>query len=247
MTISAAIVDDEPYARTTLRSLLQRYCPEITIVAEADSVESAKEVAMGADLVFLDIEMSDGTGFDLLQQMTTIPFEVIFVTAYDNYAIQAIKASAVDYLLKPVDVAELQKAVRNAVERRTAKAAQLRSNQADLPNQSQRLVLPNLDGFVITYLRDIIRCQSEGSYTRFFLKNGKSILVSKHLGEYEADLTGHGFFRIHHSHMINLLSIRAYRKGKGGTVVMNDGSEVPVSVRRKTEFLDVVMGRQELG
>ena len=245
-SIQAVIVDDEPYGRKTLRSLIERYCPNLTVIGEAASVAEGKQIVPQADLVFLDIEMSDGTGFDLLQQVSPIDFEVIFVTAYDQYGIQAVKVSAVDYLLKPIDVEDLQKAVESAIERYMIKQNSAkhieRQAGAHSVEGAKRLILPNLEGFVLVDVKDIVRCQSHKNYTEFFVTKGKPILVSKPIGEYEAILERSGFFRIHHSHIVNMIHIKEYKRGKGGAVMMVDGSEVPVSVRRKGDFLEKLMG-----
>ncbi|MGE3800148.1 MAG: LytR/AlgR family response regulator transcription factor [Candidatus Kapaibacterium sp.] len=234
------IVDDEPYGRKTLHKLIQRHCPNLSVIGEAASVAEGSQIVNQADLVFLDIQMSDGTGFDLLQKASPINFEVIFVTAYDQYGIQAVKASAVDYLLKPVDVADLKVAVQNAVERHTLKknfAKRGNDSELDPGYRSKRLILPNLDGFQLIDLEEVIRCRSHKNYTEFFLRGGKSTLVSKSIGEYESLLLASNFFRIHHSHIVNMAYIKGYKRGKGGSVIMVDGSEIPVSVRRKGEFL----------
>lgn len=238
LPLRCLIVDDELSGREVLKTLIRKHCPELTLVAEASSVdEGCAKVGM-ADLVFLDIELPDGTGFDILDQAESKQFEVIFVTAYDQYGIQAIKASATDYLLKPVSVKEL----KAAVERVLIRIAQnLKTEAGEIRADGlKRLMLPNAEGFAVIEVENIIRCTAQSNYTQFHLLNGKTILVSKTLREYETLLAESGFVRIHNSHIVNLTHVRSYVRGKGGYVIMSDGSYVDVSTRRKEAFLNAL-------
>ncbi len=240
--IKCVIVDDELRARNGLQKLITNYCTDIEVVALADSVEAARKAIAEhkPDLVFLDIDMPGGDGFDLLEQMDDIPFEVIFATAYDQFALKAIKFSALDYLLKPIDLEELISAVNKVHQKKGTKPDKERyqSLKANISHKNlERIALPASDGLMFISIKDIIRLQSDGSYTIFHTTGGKNILVTKSLGEYEEILEENGFFRTHHSHIINVNRIHKYVRGRGGYVVMDDGSSVDVSARRKDEFL----------
>jgi two-component system LytT family response regulator len=245
----AIVVDDERSGREMLVSLLQRSVPELEVVAVADSVASARTIIREEKpaLIFLDIELGDGTGFDLLASLDSVDFDVIFVTAYDHYAIQALRCAAVDYLLKPVDPEALRDAVTRAMShastrQSTEQRLQLLFEQIRTP-RTERLALPTSEGYLFVQIADIIRCESSSNYTTFHLLNNRSIMVSHTLGEYEAILSEHGFFRVHHSSLVNINRMERYVKGKGGYVVMSDGSQVDVSVRRKERFLETLSTR----
>lgn len=234
------VVDDESSGREALKVMIGTHCPEIRVVDEAPSMHEAFKKIDDVDLVFLDIELPDGSGFDFLDGVGPRNFEVIFVTAYDHYGIQAVKAAAADYLLKPVGIEELREAVQRValrcIERRAARIADMQPAD-EMP---VRLALPNADGLVIVEVADVVRCQSHSNYTEFHIADGRSILVSRSMGEYEKVLVHSGFFRIHNSHIINMRYVRSYIRGKGGYVVMADGSHVDVSVRRKEAFLKML-------
>ncbi len=242
--LRAVLVDDEEHCRRTLSRLLADHCHGVREIAQCDSVASGLEVIRTnkPDLVFLDIEMPDGTGFDLLQQAGSVPFKIIFTTAHDEYAIRAIRFSALDYLMKPISAAEL----RAAVERAAAPAAaspvhptQIRLLRDNLSGAGSRakIALPTLDGFIFVALADIISCEARRNYSECLLEKGDTLLVCRTLKEFEDLLEEQGFFRIHHSHIINLHHLRRYVRGKGGYVVMSNGREYEVSVRRKEEFI----------
>jgi two-component system, LytTR family, response regulator len=243
--IKAIIVDDEKHCRETLSILLERHCPEVKVLAECSSAELGLEAIRKhrPDLVFLDVEMPQMNGFELLQQLEDIPFKVIFATGYDEYAIKAIRFSALDYLLKPVDKEELKKAVAKAGNHQEPK----REAQLDIllqklhpkPAGLQKIALPTLEGFELVPLEAIIKCESDSNYTHVFLKAGKKLLVSRTLKEIEELLKDHPFLRVHHSHLINLNEIVQYVRGEGGYVVMSDGSSVNVSRSRKEALLKV--------
>lgn len=241
--VKCIIVDDELRARNGLKKLIENYCTDIEVVEMADSVAAARKAIEEhkPDLVFLDIDMPGGDGFDLLEQMDDIPFEVIFATAYDQFALKAIKFSALDYLLKPIDLEELITAVNKIHQKRGTKPDKQRyqSLKANISQKNlERIALPSSDGLVFVNIKDIVRLQSDGSYTVFHTTGtDKNILVTKSLGEYEEILEENGFFRTHHSHIININRVQKYVRGRGGYVVMDDGSSVDVSARRKDEFM----------
>lgn len=245
--INTLIVDDELKARETLSDLIINYCPDIRIVSHADSVKNALPIIIKhkPDLVFLDIEMPFENGFKLFERFPEHNFNVIFVTAYDQYAIKAIKFSAMDYLLKPVDPDELIAAterVRNQkfIVEQNRKKVDLLLKNLDAKKAMKQIILPSCNEYFFVNLDTIIRCSADSNYTTFYLSNGKSYLVSKNLGEYEKLLEDKNFFRIHNSHLINLNHIRRYIKGEGGSVVMSDEAVLEVSRRKKNEFLELL-------
>ena len=240
----AIIVEDEIHSREFLKNIVTEYCPELNVVALASDVEEGVAAIKEhqPDIVFLDIEMQTGTGFDLLQQFSQPTFEVIFTTAYDHYAIKAIKFSAVDYLLKPIEIEELQQAVQKVIEKKKDHTGQL-ALQALLknlksPQQSeQSITLSTSDGLEFVPLQNIIRLEASGPYSHFFLKNNKKIIVSRHLKEYEMLLADHGFFRVHNSHIINLKEVKRMVKTDGGYAVMDDESMIAISPKKKDDFM----------
>jgi two-component system LytT family response regulator len=245
MAIRAIIVDDEKGARESLSKMLEKNCRQIEIVGKADSMASAYEVIseQKPDLVFLDIEMPNGNAFDLLEKFKEINFNIIFTTAYDHYAIKAIKFSAVDYILKPIDPEELVNAVKRLEDKMGQKNSldnQFKTLLSNVKpgNKLKKVGIPDGDGLIFINLSDIIRCDSDGNYTFFILTNGKKIIASRTLGEYEQMFADDNFFRVHRSHLINLEHVKKYIKGEGGYVVMTDNSQVEVSRRNKNDFLE---------
>jgi len=247
--IKAVLIDDETSNLENLACLLERYCPEVVVVAMADNAGEGKEAILTKmpDLVFLDIQMPEMNGFELLASLPRHPFEVIFVTAHDKYGIQAVKFAAIDYLLKPIDLAELREAVRKV----TAKVAE-RSKNLQLQHLFQflkqqdekgthRLALPTAKETRFVRPGDIIRCESSNSYTQFYLSSGEKYLVSRPIYEYEELLKDYGFFRCHQSHLINKQSIKSWIKEDGDHLLMTDGARIPVS-RQKRAFLRQVIG-----
>lgn len=240
--MNIVIVDDEPNARENLRILIERYIPGVHIKGTAGSVREAVPLVQQVrpDLVFLDIEMPNGNGFAFLSLIPEIDFDVIFVTAYDHYAVKAFKFSAVDYLLKPVDVDDLTSAVERVRSKKTASRGNLRNlvenKQANSP-ANKKIVLSLSDQFLIVELKDIIRLEAEDYYTWFYITGRDRILISKNLGEYEDLLCDQDFFRVHKSHIINMNQIQKVLKADGGTVVMSDNSHVPISKVKKNEFM----------
>ncbi len=245
-TIKALLVDDEQHCLETLTWQLEKFCPEVEIIGVCDSAEKALAILNNEEieLAFLDIEMPHMNGFELLQRFKKIPFEIIFTTAYDMFAVKAFKFSALDYLLKPIDKDELVQAVEKVKEKK---------NQAILPEQlnilfqnfynqkqtSQKIALPTMNGLEFVIADDIIHCQSEGNYTHIFLKDDAKFLICRTLKETEELLSGHNFFRVHHSHSINLNHIKKYVKGDGGYVIMCNNSSINVSRSRKEELLRI--------
>ena len=221
--IKAIIVDDELGARESLSKMLEKNCKQIEVVAKVDSMLSAFEAITNKepDLVFLDIEMPNGNAFDLLEKFKTINFNIIFTTAYDHYAIKAIKFSAIDYILKPIDPEELITAVKRFEDRAGQKATldkQFKTLLSNVrpENKLKKVGIPDGDGLIFINLSDIIRCDSDGNYTFFILTSGKKIIASRTLGEYEQMFADDNFFRIHRSHLINLEHVKKYIKGEGG-------------------------------
>jgi two-component system, LytTR family, response regulator len=242
--IKAVLVDDEPNNIETLHQLLVKYCPQVTIAGSADSVTKAREVIVSTkpDLVFLDIEMPYGNAFELLNSLPSIEFEIIFVTAFGNYAIEAIKFSALDYLLKPVNIKELQAAVQKAAERIqfkniSQKLDNLFYNLNTTKPSLQKIALPTLEGLIFVNIKDLVWLEARGSYTCVYLSSQQRIMVSRTLKEFEDVLPVDHFSRIHQSYVINHNFIRKYNRGRGGTIEMEDGTVIEVSMRKKDEFL----------
>lgn len=240
--IKAIIVDDEPYCCEVLSTLLERHCPEVSIEAICGSAAEAMTAIADhpVQLVFLDIEMPHMNGFQLLEQLRPIDFDLIFTTSYDQYALKAIKFSALDYLLKPIDRVELQAAVRKAIhrlERPLPQQLQILLQKLHQPaHQVNQVALPTMEGLQLVPLDSIISCASNSNYTIISLKDKLKITVSRTLKEIEEMLEDYMFMRVHHSYLVNLNEIRKYIKGEGGNLIMSDGSSVDVS-RSKKELL----------
>lgn len=239
--IRTLIIDDEQNARSALKGLLRDLSPEIQVVGEAGDVASGLELIIQnrPDLVFLDVQMPDGTGFDLLEQIPEPAFKVIFVSAFDRFAVTAFRFSAIDFLLKPVQANDLLQALDKmdkGNESQTAKIKVLLGNRSGI----EKIVLPSLDELLFVKVDEIIRCESDNNYTYFYLSGNERILVSRTLKDYEELLEPMGFFRIHKSSIINLRFLKKYKKGEGGIVTMEDGTQLEVSRRRKDDFLRVL-------
>jgi two-component system, LytTR family, response regulator len=244
MMISSVIVDDEPANIRILKKMLADFCPNVQVIAEAKDVRQGVDIIRQTkpSLVFLDIEMPYGNAFDLLDKLMPVEFEIIFITAFNEYALKAFRYSALDYLLKPVSIQELKGAVEKAFQRIDLKItnAQLKNLLENLKKEKeglQQVALPAKDGFIFVPTDDILRCEASGAYTHVFTRNNGEILSSKSIGEYEEMLPENIFFRVHHSHLINLYEIKKYHRGRGGYVEMKDGMLIDVAVRRKDEFL----------
>lgn len=241
--IKAIIIDDEQKARETLSDSLSLYCKNIDVIAEADGVKTGLVVIKenNPDIVFLDIMMTDGSGFDLLELIPTINFEIIFVTAYDKFAVKAFEFSAVDYILKPIKPQQLIRAVgklkkSEGFETINKKLEVLLNNK----NNLEKIALPSLDGLCFIKIEDIIRCESDGNYTTFYMNLGEKVIVTRLIKEYEEMLSPLTFYRIHKSHIINFKYIKKYIRGDGGSVIMNDGTKIEVSRRRKEGFVSAL-------
>lgn len=243
--IRTIIVDDEQRGISTLKKLLHEYCPELKLVAECTDADSAKEKIelLEPQLVFLDISLPGKSSFDLLAELETVSFEIIFVTAHNQYALRAFHYSAVDYLMKPIDEDLLADAVRRAVKRISANAVNtnvstlLHNLQKRPAPQQMKLCIPSLRGFQVVDLKDILFCEASGSYTVFHFVQEQDIVSSKPIFEYEELLLDAGFVRIHKSYLVNLLHIKEYIRGEGGTVMLSTGREIEVSRRRKDAFI----------
>jgi two-component system, LytTR family, response regulator len=245
--VRAVIIEDEPRNMRILTTLIAEFCPMVTIVGTADNARSGESAIRDfePDLVFLDIEMPLGSGFEILNNLMPINFEVIFVTAFDKYMIQAFKYCVIDYLLKPVNIDELKYAVQNAVKRIEVNKANLQvanllnNLRADNPG-SKKIALPVRGGYDFVRISDIIRCEASGSYCTVYINGGVKMVAAKNLKEYESVLPSELFFRIHNAHLINLSFVRKYNQGRGGYVEMEDGSIIEVATRKKNEFLQRV-------
>lgn len=238
--MKACIVDDEKKGRDSLQTLLEQYCSEVEVVGHADSVENAYQfiIRNKPELVFLDVEMPQGSGFELLKKFDKISFKTIFVTAHQHYAIKAIRFSAIDYLLKPVDVDELVAAVQNALQNDKQNPHQQYSGLLENLEHAgpKKIAIPVKDGVTFIDPCDIIHLQADGTYTHIFTGTGK-YTASRNIKEYEELLSDQFFFRAHNSHLINLKHVRHFSRVDGYFVQMSDGSTVEVARRRKDEFL----------
>jgi two-component system LytT family response regulator len=239
------IIDDEKRTRDLIAKMIETFGFDLTVISEGETMDTAIQAIQNhqPDILFIDIQMPDGTGFDVLKQVEDISFEVIFITAHEEFAIQAIKFSALDYLLKPVDPLELKEAVEKAIKAVNIKKidSQIDALQNNiLPHQKKRLVLKTHESVFIVELHDIIRCEADKNYTSFFINGGKKIIVSKTLKDYETLLVGHNFMRIQQSHLINIDFIERYDKANGGFVIMKDGSEVPLSSAKREAFFNIL-------
>ncbi len=243
--IKTLIIDDEINGRNILKRFIEKYAEGVEVIGEAESVKTGVDAIkkLNPDLVLLDIQMQDGTGFDLLEQFDEKNFEVIFVTSFDHYAIKAFKFSAVDYILKPVDPDNLVEAIErvknlDSKDELGSKIDVLISNI----NSLEKIALPSSDGIRFVKIQDVVRCESDNNYTMFYLINKEKVLVSKTLKEYEVMLSGVNFYRIHKSHLVNLKYITKYVPGEGGYVILEDGSHADVSRRKKEGLMKLLMG-----
>ncbi len=241
--IKAILIDDETHCRESLSIQLEKYCPKVELLAQCNSsAQGLKAIAQyQPDVVFLDVEMPQMNGFEMLQQLSTIPFEVIFTTGYDAYAIKAIRFSALDYLLKPIDKDELKKAVDKVNQNKNPNLKeQFDILLGKLGNKAvalQKIALPTFEGFELVPIDSILHCEADSNYTHIILKQGSKFLISRTLKEVEELLEGHSFLRVHHSHLVNLNEIIRYVRGEGGYVIMSDNTSITVSRSRKDALL----------
>ena len=243
--IKTLIIDDEYISRNVLKKLLDIHCPDAEIVAECTNAEEGKREIerLQPRLIFLDISMPGKSGLDMLKEIVDINFEIIFVTAFHEYTIQAIRFSAIDYLLKPVDAKEL----KDAVERVKIKLAQnehspqvetfLHNLQSAKSQQEMQLCIPGIKGFQVVQVNDIIYCEAENTYTCIYLQNNRKIMASRPLLDYETLLQDASFVRIHKSYLINMKHLKEYQKGEGGIAIMSNNKELDVSRRKKEHFV----------
>ena len=239
MPLTSIIVEDEANSREILRNYLTKYCPDVNLVGEAASIEEAKGLLgkHAVDLVFLDVEMPFGTGFDFLDQLPERTFETVFVTAYNQYAIDALNNHAAYYLMKPINIDELIKAVDYVKEiRQKEDALEGRILLPKLNKVEGKITLPQQDGFQVLNVSDILFCKADDNYTEIYLEN-KKILVSKTLKYFEEALSAFPFARIHKSYLVNVNEVVKYKKGKGGSVIVSNGKELLVSAAKKKELL----------
>ena len=239
--IKAVIIDDVAKAIKTLQQDLEAYCPEVEIIGQADGVVSGAKLikSLQPELVFLDIQMQDGSGFDLLEIVPAINFKVVFTTASDAFAIKAFRYAAVDYLLKPVDPDELVEAVAKLKEHNESQGERLDilSNTMKEGNAPQSIALHTLEKIHIVKVANIIRLESSGNYTQFYFSDRPKLLVTKTLKEFDKLLQEHGFIRVHQSHLVNTEQIKEFVKVDGGYLMMVDGTKVAVSVRKKADLI----------
>lgn len=243
--LKVIIIEDEPHGRETLKNLLNDYCEDVEIAGLCSTVEEGIHAieTLKPDLVFLDIELHTGNGFEILEKVKRLDFEVVFTTAFENYAIRAIKFSALDYLLKPIDISELQDSVNKARERReeTLQNKNLFNLVQNLKGHNQKTItLSTSEGLEFVEVADIIKLEANGSYTLFYLKNKRKLLVSKNLKEYENLLSDCNFYRVHHSCLVNLNEVEKYVKMDGGYIVLKDGSHASISQKRKEKFIELM-------
>jgi two-component system LytT family response regulator len=241
-TWKAVIVDDEERSRQTLNGLLNRYCPEVTVIAEAGSVAEATGTLQkhNPDILFLDINLPDGTGMDVLENFSQRNFEVIFTTAHNEYSLKAFHYAALHYLLKPISYIQLREAVGRMKAPAHNSQEQFRVMHEQLREERNSIVLTSLEGFSVVQIENIIRCEADSNYTKIFFSNDKPFVASRNLSHFEELLSDIGFVRIHNKHLVNLKHVRHYQRGRGGAVEMSDGSQVEVSVRKKDEFMDAL-------
>lgn len=243
--MKVVIIDDEQRTRELIAKMIESFDLGIETYPLGESVASGLKAIeeINPEIVFLDIQMPDGTGFDLLKQVKNKKFEVVFITAHEEFAIKAIKFSALDYILKPIDPEELRATVLRAIENigHKREESQFEALQSNIQTaQKRRLVLKTQESVHVVDLENIVRCEADRNYTSFFLFDGKRILVSKTLKDYETLLSAHNFLRVQQSHLINLDFVDRFDKKNGGSVVMKDGSEVPISPAKKDIFFQIL-------
>jgi len=239
--LKAIIVDDETDAIASLKVLLEEFCADIEIAGTATTIKDGIKLinATNPDIAFLDIELTTGTGFELLEYFPERKFQVVFVTAYDSYALKAIKQHAFNYLLKPIDIDEMVATVQE-IKQYVEKTEADNETKPGKKIKQQKISIFTNDGIIYLAVKDIIHIKAEGSYSTIYLRNEKPIMVSKNLKEFERLLENAGFFRIHNSHLINLKYVEKYFKADGGRIVMTDKYEIEVSRNKKDQFLAIM-------
>jgi len=240
MTLNAIIVEDEANSREILRNYIAKYCPSVSLVGEASNINEAYELVQNNEvqLVFLDVEMPFGNAFDFLDKIPDREFETVFVTAYNQYAMDALNNHAAYYLMKPINIDELIKSVEHVTEILSKeKALDNQILQPKINKIDDKITLPDQDGFQILNVKEILYCKANSNYTEIFLSD-KKILISKTLKYFEEALADFAFARIHKSYLVNVNEIHKYKKGKGGSITLSNGKELMVSASRKKELLD---------
>jgi two-component system LytT family response regulator len=243
--LKAVIIEDEERSRIVLQNLLETYCPEVEVVGSADSVTSGIKTVrtLLPDVLFLDVQISGGTGFDVLEKLGEVKLSVIFTTAYDHYALKAFKFSAIDYLLKPIDIEELKQAVKKvaAPQQRAEDQYKIQNLLSNIknPNEDPVLLVSTLEAVEFVRIREIVRCEAQGAYTQLILKDARPVMVSKVIKEFEFLLQEYGFYRVHQSHLINLKEVRKYVKSEN-YLLMRDGAQIQLARSRKDDFFNVL-------
>lgn len=249
MTISAIIIDDELNARSNLRILVEEFCPNVNVVAEAESAKQARQLIAEhePDLLFLDINMPNEDGFDLLNSIEERNFSVIFITAHNQYALKALKSGAIDYLEKPIDVEELQNAIakisssNNSVGQTDINSIKMILDQYQNESKVDTIAIPTLTGYEIIKTTDIIRLEADESYTKIFLVDGTKCVSSMTIARYERVLNKNVFFRVHKSHIINTRDhLKEFNRNEGNVAIMDNGVAIPVSRRKLTDFINAI-------
>lgn len=241
--LKAVVIEDEPRTKEAIINIIKRECPDIAVEADGSNVATGIHAINLAqpDILLIDVKLSDGTAFDILRYANVGNCQIIFVTAHEEYALQAIKFSAFDYILKPFTTQELTSAILKAREAAMKKASDI-SLQTLINNfdskEDKKIVLKSTDDIHLVKISDIIRCEADSSYTHFFLTDGSELTISNNLKEYDELLSDYSFFRVHHSHLVNLNKVVKFRKGNSGFLLLTDGTEVPVSSRKKDRLIE---------
>ncbi|HDP74413.1 MAG TPA: response regulator transcription factor [Bacteroidales bacterium] len=246
--LKAIVVDDEQRARESITTIIGKLFPEIDLLGEAEGVESAFHLIEKGkpDVVFLDIKMGDGTGFDLLRRYQRIPFKVVFITAFDEHAIEAFKFSAFDYLLKPINTNELRATIErlkdqlDQEEELSVKIQALLSNVNSMNIEQKKIVLKTANSIHLVKLVNIIRCEADANYTWVYVQGQPKLLISKPLKHFDELLDGFGFFRVHQSHLINLNFVSRIDKTDGGTIILNDNTSIPIATRKRDQLFQLL-------
>ncbi|MBL7901286.1 MAG: response regulator transcription factor [Bacteroidia bacterium] len=243
--IRTIIIEDEQKSRELLDAMIQKNCPELEIIGHASDVPQGVELirSLKPELVFLDISMPNGTGFEVLEQVSDLHFELIFATASDQHALKAIKYSACDYLLKPIDAEELKAAVDKVIKKKKSNSGMdnlqfLIEHLKKADENYQKITLPTGNAYEIVNIKDIIRCEADGSYTTFYLSDKRKLVISAGLKHYEELLPEIDFIRVHHHHLINMNHVLRFLKEDGGYAIMSDGSKIEISRRKKEAFME---------
>ena len=245
-TLKAILIDDELNSLQNLQNKLEKYCPAVKVLAALQKPEEAVQLIkqQKPDVLFLDIEMPKMNGFRLVEELGDFEGEIIFITAYNHFAIEAMRISAFDYMVKPVSIADLQNAISRLLHKRTRYTKErlnlLKQSIEENKSQDNKIAVPTNDGLEFIIIKNILRIESSTNYSRLFLINKQSLLVTRLLKDFEELLTPYRFFRVHNSHLINLNYISKYIRGDGGQVVMENGDVVDVSRRKKEEFLSLL-------